>query len=140
MSQGSYAIFLCGRNRMCSPLNRQTKLIQRIFPSSLAAETLVLSDAFDDAIYLRKLFSEIMFNDNYDIPLKIIIDNKSLYDTLFSKKNNIEKCLRIDIVFIKVNLEKSVITKIHHVPTGEQLAKVLTKKGAFQKELLKVFQ
>ena len=81
-----------------------------------------------------------MLNDNYDIPIKIIIDNKSLYDTLFSKKNIIEKCLRIDIVFIKENLEKSIITKIQHVPTGEQLAKVLTKKGAFQKELLKVFQ
>ena len=105
MSQGSYAIFLCGRNRMCSPLNRQTKLIQRIFPSSLAAETLVLSDAFDDAIYLRKLFSEIMFNDNYYIPIKIIID-KSLYDALFSKKNVIEKCVRIDITFITENLTK----------------------------------
>ena len=47
-----------------------------------------------------------MFNDNHDIPLEIIIDNKSLYDALFSKKNVIEKYLRIDIAFIKENLEK----------------------------------
>ena len=125
---------------MCSPLNWQSKCIRRIVRSSLAAETLALSDALDDAIYLRKLFSEIMFNDNYDIPIEIIIDNKSLYDALFSKKNVIEKCLRIDIAFIKENLEKKIITKIHHVPTGEQLANVLTKKGASQKELSKVFQ
>ena len=65
-----------------------------------------------------------MFNDNYDILIKIIIDNKSLYDTLFSKESIIEKCLRIDIAFIKENVEKSIITKTHHVPTGEQLAKV----------------
>ena len=71
---------------------------------------LALSDALDDAIYLRKLFSEIMFNDNYDIPIEIIIDNKSLYDALFSKKNVIEKCLRIDIAFVKESLEKKIIT------------------------------
>ena len=120
-SRGGYVIFLCGRNRMCSPLNWQSKRIRRIVLNSFAAETLALSDALDDVIYLRKLFSEIMFNDNYDIPIEIIIDNKSLYDALFSKKNVIEKCLRIDIAFIKENLEKKIITKIHHVPTGEQL-------------------
>ena len=125
---------------MRSPINWQSKCIRRIVRSSLAAETLALSDALDDAIYLRKLFSEIMFNDNYDIPIEIIIDNKSLYDALFSKKNVIEKCLRIDIAFIKENLEKKIITKIHHVVTREQLANVLTKKGASQKKKLKVFQ
>ena len=66
-----------------------------------------------------------MFNDNYDIPIEIIIDNKSLYDALISKKNVLEKCLHIDIAFIKENLEKK-ITKIRHVSTGEQLANVLT--------------
>ena len=85
-----------------------------------------------------------MFNDNYYIPIKIIID-KSLYDALFSKKNVIEKCVRIDITFITENLTKietqqKKITKIHHVPTREKLANVLTKKGASQKDLLKVLQ
>ena len=79
-----------------------------------------------------------MFNDNYDIQIEIIIDNKSLYDALFFKKNILEKCLRIDMAFIKENLEKKIITKIHHVSIGEQLPNVLTKKGASQKELLKV--
>ena len=92
-SQAGYVIFLCGCNRMCSPLNWQSNCIRRIVRSSFAAETLALSDALDDAIYLRKLFSEIMFNNTYDIPIKITINNKSLYDALFSKKNVIEKCL-----------------------------------------------
>ena len=46
-----------------------------------------------------------MFNDNYHIPIKIIID-KLLYNALFSKKNVTEKCVRIDITFIKENLTK----------------------------------
>ena len=116
---------------MRSPLNWQSQCIRRIVHSSLAAETLALSDALDDAIYLRKLFPEIMFNDNYDIPIKIIISNKLLYDVLFSNKNVTEKCLRIDIALIKENLQNKIITKIHHVST---------KKGTSQKELLKVFQ
>ena len=47
-----------------------------------------------------------MFNDNYDILIEIIIDNKSLCNALFSKKNVIGKCLRIDVAFIKENLGK----------------------------------
>ena len=59
---------------MCVPLNWQS-------------EALALSDALDDAVYLVKLFSEVIFNNNYKIPIEIVIDNKSLYESLFSKKN-----------------------------------------------------
>ena len=59
---------------------------------------------------------------------------------MFSKENVIEKCLHIDIVFLKENLEITIITKIQDVPIGEQLANIVIKKGASQKELLKVFQ
>ena len=41
------------------PLNWQSKLIIRVVQSSLAVETLALSDALDDVVYLMKLFSEI---------------------------------------------------------------------------------
>ena len=58
-----------------------------------------------------KLFSEVMFNDNYKIPMEIVIDNKSLYESLFSKKNVIEQCLRIDIAFIKENINNQTISK-----------------------------
>ena len=42
-----------------------------------------------------------MFNNNYKIPIEIVIDNKSLYQSLFSKKNVIEKCLRTGIAIMK---------------------------------------
>ena len=53
------------------------------------------------------------------------------------RRTLLKKCLRIDIAFIKENLEKMIITKIHHVVTREQLANVLTKKGASQKKKTK---
>ena len=62
---------------------------------------------------MMKLFSEIMFNNYYKIPIEIVIDNKSLYESLFSKKNVIEKCLRIDIAFIKENIDSKIVSKVH---------------------------
>ena len=45
----------------CSILNWQSKTIKRVF-SSLAADTLALSDAIDDGIYISELISELEFN------------------------------------------------------------------------------
>ena len=111
LPNGGYIILLCGYRNVCVPLNWHSKRIQTVVRSSLAAEALALLDALDDAVYLMKLFSEVMFNDNYKIPMKIVIDNKSLYESLFSKKNVIEQCLRIDIAFIKENINNQTISK-----------------------------
>ena len=113
---------------MCVPLNWQSKHIQRIVRSSLEAEALALSDTLDDAVYLMKLLSEVMFNNNCKIPIEIVMGNKSLYGSLFSKKNVIEKCLQIDIAFIKENINNQIISQIHLVPSRNQLANVLTKR------------
>ena len=113
---------------MCVSLNWQSKHIQRIVRSSLEAEALALSDTLDDAVYLMKLLSEVMFNNNCKIPIEIVMGNKSLYGSLFSKKNVIEKCLQIDIEFIKENINNQIISQIHLVPSRNQLANVLTKR------------
>ena len=79
-----------------------------------------------------KLFSEVVFNNSYKIRTEILIDNKSLYESLFSKKNIIEKCLRIHIAFTKENIKNQIISKVHLVSdlSLNQLANKLTKKGA----------
>ena len=46
-SQGEYFIFLVGQNRKCSLLSWKSKKIQRTVRSTLAAETLSLSNAVD---------------------------------------------------------------------------------------------
>ena len=81
-----------------------------------------------------------MFNNNYKIPIEIVIDNKSLYESLFSKKNVIEKCLGIDIAFIKENINNQIISKVHLASSHNQLANVLTKKEAFSIDLLNVLK
>ena len=81
-SQCGYFIFLVGQNRKCSLLSWQSKEIQRIVSSSLAAETLSHSSAVDTAVFLNKMFSEIYFAGQKDLPIEVITDNQSLYDAL----------------------------------------------------------
>ena len=82
------------------------------------------------------MLSELLYNDTYCIPIEVVTDSKSLYDALHSKKNVVEKFRRIDIALLKEFIDNKSITKIHYVPSQNQLANVLTKKGASSKELL----
>ena len=78
---------------ICVPLNWQSKRIRRVVWSSLAAEALMLSDALDDAVYLMKLFSEIMFSNNYKIPIEIVIDILTInrfVNHYFKEKRNLK--------------------------------------------------
>ena len=139
-SQLGYLIFLAGENGKASLINWQSKRIKRVVRSSLAAETLALSDAIDDGVYLSELLSELIFNGSKHIPIEIYTDSKSLYDSLNSKKNVLEKRLRIDIAILRELLNSKRITKLHCINTKIQLANALTKKGASTKELLYVLE
>lgn len=67
-------------------LNWQSKRIHRVVHSSLA-----LSYATDNGIYLSKMLPELLFYDTNCIPIEVVNDSKSLYDTLHSKKRVLEK-------------------------------------------------
>ena len=47
-----------------------------------------------------------------------------------------EKCLRIDTALLKEFIDNKSVTKIHYVPSQNQLANVLTKRTALSRELL----
>ena len=57
-------------------------------------------------------------------------------DAIKSKKNFLEKRLRIDIAMLREMFEQKIITNIHNINTKTQLANALAKKGASIKELL----
>lgn len=139
-SQLGYLILLVGNNGKCSLINWQSKRIKRVVRSTLAAETLALSEAVDDGMYLAEMISELLFNKKMIIPIEIYTDNKSLHDSIISKKNVLEKRLRIDIAMLRELFEQKRITKIHHINTNKQIANSLTKKGASTKELLNMLE
>ena len=134
-------MFSVAENGKCILLNWHSKRIRRVARSSLAAETLGLSDTVGNGVYrwqwsLFELLPELLFNDPYCIPVEVMSDSKSLYGVLHSKKNVSEKCLRIDTVLLKEFIDNKSVTKIHYVPSQNQLANVLTKRTALSRELL----
>ena len=135
-SQLGYLIFLVGENQKSCLVNWQSKRIKRVVRSSLSAETLALSDAIDDGVYIAELISELLFNGSKQISIEVYTKSKSLVDALNSKKNVTEKRLRIDIALLREMMDLKIITKLHCIDSQSQLANVLTKKGASTKELL----
>ena len=139
-SQLGYSITLVGDDGKCSLLNWQSKWIKHVVRSILAAKTLVLSDDVNDGIYISEIVSELLFNGTKSLPIEIYTDIKSLFDAIKSKKNVLEKRLRIDIAMLREMFEWKIITNVHNITTKNQLANALTKKGASTKELLDLLQ
>ena len=85
-NQGGYFVFLAGENGKCGLISWQSKRIQRVVKSSLAAETLSMSDGIDGAAFVNALLSEIYFGNTRSLPVEFITDNQSLVDALKSPK------------------------------------------------------
>ena len=130
-SQGAFLIFLVDRKQNYNLISWQSKRIRRVTKSSLAAETLSLSEGLDNAYYVASLYNEILYNGNENLfPNEAYIDNKSLFNSLQSTKMVSERRLRLDISAIKEMLSSNEIVKIDWLPTEKQLSNSLTKQGA----------
>ena len=138
-TQGGTLITLTGDNGKFSPLCWQSRRIRRVVRSTLAGETLAMSDGIDNAIFLATLFSELTTGTaELNAPALICVtDNHSLYDALKSTKQVTEKRLRLDISGIKELIQSKTIKAVLWSETKAQLADCLTKKGASPLVLLK---
>ena len=133
-SAGGFIIFLADSKRNVCPLYWESRKIRRVVKSTLTAETLAASDAIDS-----EFLSQILFRNKVNIPIELGVDNKSLYDNVFSVKNVAEKRLRIDITVIKELIAEEKL-KLKWVETKCQLADGLTKKGVNPIRISNVFK
>ena len=138
-TQGGYFICLQGQGSgSFTPLAWSSKKLCRVARSTLTAETLAMADAMDNGIFLASLYTELMTGkvcpENLNIHL--ITDCKSLHDNLNSNKAVTEKRLRLEIASIKEALHRQLVKEHVWVPTEQQLADVLTKRGASPLRLL----
>lgn len=127
-----YVIFLCGNQNSC-PISWKSSKIKRVVKSTLAAETLALGEAVDEAIFIRELLCELLMIDAHDIsqiPIHCFVDNRSMVENLQSTKLVQDKGLRVDLASLKQRLENSQIRSIKWVDAKSQLADCLTKHGA----------
>jgi len=138
-TQGGTFIALMGKTGKFCPLFWQSKKIRRVVRSTLAGETLAMSDGIDNAMFLTTLYSELItgrVNPN-KLPLICVTDNHSLFDALKSTKQVTEKRLRLEMSSIKELLQTKNIKEVCWSDAKSQLADCLTKKGASPLVLLK---
>lgn len=138
-TQGGTLITLMGDTGKISLLCWQSKRIRRVVRSTLAGETLAMSDGIDNAVFLATLFSELTSGTTeLNAPaLVCVTDNHSLYDALKSTKQVTEKRLWLDISGIKELLHSKKIKEVLWSVTKAQLADCLTKGGVSSLVLLK---
>ena len=77
-------------------------------------------------VFLNKMYSEIYFGGQTDLPIEDITDNQSLHEALYSCKSFMERRLRIDIGMLKEMILRKRLKKVHWVDTKHQLADVAT--------------
>ena len=110
--------------------------------STLAAETLSMADGIDLGVFLATLFCEL----NYGVanpkllPIKCVIDCKSLFDAVKSTKSVTEKRLRLELSAIKESLNSKQVIDVKWVESHKQLADCLTKHGSSPTKLLSVLE
>ena len=114
--------------------------IKCVVKSTLDAEALALSDNVNDEFYILEIISKLLFNGTKLLPIEVYTDSKSLYNAIKSKKNVLEKRLRIGKAMLREMFEQKSITNIYNNSTRTQLANALTKKGASTKELFDLLQ
>ena len=126
-SQGGYFVFLVGENGMCALISWQSKRIRRVVKSSLAAETLSMSDGIDGAVFVNALLSEIYFGNTRSLPIEFITDYQSLVDALKSSKHVSDKRPKIEIGTVKEMVENKQISKIGWTESRKQIADIQRK-------------
>lgn len=134
-SQGGHLIMLLDSSGKISPITWKSKRIRRVARSTLAAETLSLSDALDTGMFIRTLYQELT---GRVIQIISVTDNKSLVDTISSTKLISEKRLRMEISCIKEMIETKSVEKLLWVDSSKQLADCLTKNGASSHMLINI--
>ena len=127
-SQGGFVIFLPDENGHRCPIMWKSRKVRRVVKSTLAAETLALLDAAESAVYIRRILEDIGLDST--VPIRCLVDNKSLVDALRSMKMVEDKYLRINMACLKDMLNRGDVSSVEWVTTNQQLANCLTKKGA----------
>lgn len=137
-SQGGYITMLTDKHQRSCPISWKSNKVRRVARSTLAAETLALTDGTDAAYFINKLAQEASLTKQKSTALAYT-DNKSLHDSVNTTTLITDRRLRVEMSALREMQEKEEI-KIHWIEKENQIADCLTKKGASQKSLMTVLK
>ena len=134
-SQGGMYIEVVSDDKKAS-IFWQSKRIQRVVKSSMAAETLALVEGLESALLIKSLLNEILHQNKKTIPIEAITDSKSVFQSAYSTNQILDKGQRINMSMLREYIAMKEVS-LKWVPTDHQLANVLTKSGCDTSEILK---
>ena len=140
-STGGCIIFLAASNR-CSPLMWKASKLKRVCRSSAAAEGLSLSDALDEALFIRIMLCQMLGVHNETIPIIAYTDHEGLRANISNVLHPkvCDKRLKLEIANIRQSIFNGEVRDIVWCDSRQQLADCLTKRGANGMKLMKVLQ
>ena len=127
-SQGGSISFLVGENGKAAPISWKSKRLDRITKSPLATEISAVADAADYGHLVASMVQEIFCLKEIPV-IELMTDSFSLKEHLVSKKIISDPRLRVDIARLREMSELGEVL-FKWVPSEQQLADCLTKKGA----------
>ena len=137
-SQGGFPVFLSDKFNNIAPIAWSSTNLKCVARSTLAAETLTLSDGCD-MLFIASLAKEMISKCFKDIRIKGYTDNHSLYKSLNTTKSILDKCLRAQISALREMCDKNELS-IHWIEKQYQVSDVLAKKGASHECYLETLQ
>lgn len=133
-SQAGFIIFIQTPNGNKCPIFWQSKKIDRVVDSSLAAEADALHEGMKTSYYMFNLIKQIVPDINIKITCKT--DNYSLVKALESTNQIQNRYLRLHLFGINDMLEKKQVENLEWVDSKDQLADGLTKSGKCRDDLI----
>ena len=139
-SQLGFVLFLVDNHGNANHIKWCSKKISRVVKSSLAAETLALLEAADNAYFFKRLFESMMCIPN-GIDIICFTDNMSIVEHISkSTSTGNDFRLKVDMCCLRDMVNRKEICALHWIEAKLQLADCLTKATASAKNLLDVLK
>ena len=143
-----YVIFLSEGYRFrertgCNVLSWKACKTRRIVASTYDAETLALSTALEEAIFIKHQFTKMLGIGEEDILIEAFCDCKDTVSAIIANKplpNSKSRLASLEIARIKEMKDLKMIESIHWLDTTQQLGDVFTKRGASTEAIIQTIE
>ena len=117
----------------CNVLSWKACKTRRIVASTYDAETLALSTALEEAIFIKHQLTRMLGIGHEDILIESFCDCNDTVAAIMANKplpNSKSRLAALEIARIKEMKDQKMIESVHWIDTTQQLGDVFTKRGA----------